>query len=69
MAESRTQTPPMLCTPVTERPIPEPAAGQVQVRIKLRPVNPADVFGVTGAHLSFQPASLPAVPGGEGITQ
>jgi len=38
----------------------------VQVRIQLRPINPADVFGITGAHPSFKPASLPAVPGGEG---
>ena len=59
----------LLRVTVTERPVPEPGAGQVQVRIKLRPVNPSDIFGICGAHLSFQPASLPAVPGGEGAAQ
>ena len=56
------------CRSVVERPTADPGPGEVQVRIHLRPINPADVYGITGAHPSFKPAALPAVPGGEGAS-
>lgn len=52
---------------VTEGPIPEPAKGQVLVRLTLRPVNPADIFSVQGVYPGFTPKELPAVPGLEGM--
>lgn len=48
-------------------PVPTPAAGSVVIRMKLCPVNPADIFSVLGVYPGFQPASLPAVPGLEGM--
>ena len=33
---------------VVQAPIPEPGQGEVLVRLRLRPVNPADLFSVEG---------------------
>ncbi|GAQ80133.1 Zn2+-binding dehydrogenase [Klebsormidium nitens] len=45
---------------------PSPQAGEVLVRLLVRPVNPADVLSMQGYYPGFQPASLPAIPGLEG---
>ncbi len=37
------------------------------LQIYLRPVNPADIFSIMGVYPGFQPKSLPAVPGLEGV--
>jgi len=34
---------------LTERPVPAPGAGEVLVRIFLRPINPSDLFSLAGA--------------------
>lgn len=52
---------------VVKGPVPEPGQGQALVRMLLRPVNPADVFSALGVYAGFQPSSLPAVLGLEGI--
>jgi NADPH:quinone reductase-like Zn-dependent oxidoreductase len=39
----------------------------VLVRIRLRPVNPSDIFTIAGSYGGFKPKSLPAVPGLEGM--
>ncbi|PRW59002.1 NAD(P)-binding [Chlorella sorokiniana] len=52
---------------VAQQPIPEPGQGEVLVRMKLRPCNPADLFSVQGVYPGFKPDSLPAVPGLEGM--
>ena len=41
---------------VSELPIPTPGAGEVVVRITLRPVNPADIFALMGVYPGFRPA-------------
>jgi|APGre2960657444_1045066.scaffolds.fasta_scaffold00644_11 NADPH:quinone reductase-like Zn-dependent oxidoreductase len=51
----------------THAPVPAPAAGEILVRVTARPVNPADVFSIMGVYPGFTPASLPAVPGLEGV--
>ncbi|KAL4427444.1 hypothetical protein ABPG77_000733 [Micractinium sp. CCAP 211/92] len=57
---------PVASVSLTSAPIPEPAEGEVLVRVTLRPVNPADVFSLQGVYPGFRPASMPAVPGLEG---
>lgn len=52
---------------LADLPVPSPGAGEVLVRISLRPINPADVFSLLGFYQGFQPESLPAVPGLEGV--
>ncbi|PSC74291.1 NAD(P)-binding [Micractinium conductrix] len=52
---------------VVEGPVPQPGQGQVLVKLKLRPVNPADIFSVQGVYPGFAPKELPAVPGLEGM--
>eukprot|EP00744_Colponema_vietnamica_P003299 GILI01005077.1.p1 GENE.GILI01005077.1~~GILI01005077.1.p1 ORF type:complete len:361 (+),score=121.06 GILI01005077.1:69-1085(+) len=52
---------------VVEVPIPSAKAGEVVVKMSVCPVNPADIFSIMGVYPGFQPASLPAVPGLEGM--
>ena len=40
--------------------------GEVLVRLKLRPINPSDMFCMRGRYGGFTPDKLPAVPGLEG---
>src|SRR5262245_66697071 len=47
------------------RPVPEPAAGQVRVRVQAAPVNPNDLHILRGRY-GFAPA-LPAVLGQESV--
>lgn len=58
---------PVASISVASAPIPEPAEGEVLVRLMLRPVNPADVFSLQGVYPGFRPSALPAVPGLEGM--
>ena len=51
---------------VQDLDVPKPARGQVLVRITCRPVHPADLLAIQGLYPTFQPRSLPAVPGCEG---
>jgi NADPH2:quinone reductase len=48
-----------------EVPVPEPAAGQVRVRLHAAGVNPADTYIRTGTYAFFVP-SLPYTPGFDG---
>jgi NADPH2:quinone reductase len=48
-----------------EIPVPEPAAGQVRVRVRAVGVNPADTYVRTGKYVFFTP-SLPFTPGFDG---
>ncbi|MEW5297940.1 MAG: hypothetical protein WDW38_003767 [Sanguina aurantia] len=48
-------------------PVPKPGPGEALVRLTLRPVNPSDVFTVNGVYPGFQPTSMPATPGLEGM--
>lgn len=45
--------------------LPEPAAGQVRVKVLAAPINPSDVLTLTGAYGMLPP--LPAVGGNEGV--
>lgn len=45
--------------------LPDPAAGQVRVRVLAAPINPSDVLTLTGAYGMLPP--LPAVGGNEGV--
>lgn len=56
-----------LCAAVVDHPVPSPGAGEVLVRLNLRPINPSDVFSLCGLYQGFKPESLPAIPGLEGI--
>ena len=47
-------------------PVPEPSDGEVLVHVKLRPVNPSDIFTLKGIYGGFNPKCFPAVPGLEG---
>jgi NADPH2:quinone reductase len=49
----------------TDVPVPEPAAGQVRVRLHAAGVNPADTYVRTGTYAFFTPA-LPYTPGFDG---
>ena len=40
--------------------------GEVLVRLKLRPINPSDMFCMRGRYGGFTPQQLPAIPGLEG---
>lgn len=51
---------------IRDIPTPEPAAGQVRVRMLLSPVNPSDLMGIRGTHGGAL-AKLPAVAGREGV--
>ncbi|KAL2915894.1 hypothetical protein HK105_204596 [Polyrhizophydium stewartii] len=51
---------------VVSAPRPTPGPKQVLVHVKLRPVNPADLFSVMGAYPGFAPKTFPATPGLEG---
>jgi NADPH:quinone reductase-like Zn-dependent oxidoreductase len=50
---------------VEERPLPEPAAGQVRVRMIASPINPSDLLVVRGEYGKLP--KLPATPGFEGV--
>lgn len=41
-------------------------SGEVLVAVKLRPINPADVFSMMLVYPAFRPTTFPAVPGMEG---
>lgn len=40
---------------------------QVLIKMKVRPVNPADVFSILGVYPGFTPSSFPCTPGLEGM--
>ena len=44
---------------IVDRPVPTPGAGQVLVRLFLRPINPSDLFSLAGA---VAPSRFIAVP-------
>jgi NADPH2:quinone reductase len=46
-------------------PVPEPAAGQVRVRVRAAGVNPADTYVRTGTYAFYKP-TLPYTPGFDG---
>lgn len=48
---------------VHDLPVPEPAEGQVQVRVAAASLNPADVAAMNGAYKQFMECRLPFVPG------
>ena len=50
---------------VEDLPTPEPAAGQVLVRVRARPINPSDLLTVRGLYGALP--KLPASPGLEGM--
>lgn len=50
---------------VQELPTPEPGPGEVRVRMIARPINPSDIFTITGQY--GQLPELPATPGLEGV--
>lgn len=50
---------------VRDVPLPEPAAGEVRVRMRLSPINPSDLMTVRGIYGRLP--SLPATPGFEGV--
>ena len=50
---------------VRDLPTPEPARGQVRVRMLVSPINPSDLLMVRGVY--GRRPSLPAVPGFEGV--
>eukprot|EP00887_Chlorella_sp_A99_P003043 scaffold9.g3043.t1 len=52
---------------VAELPRPTPGPGEALVQLKLRPVNPADIFSIIGVYPGWRPPTLPAVPGLEGL--
>lgn len=54
---------------VKDLPIPTPNAGEIVVRITLRPVNPADIFSLMGVYPGFHAAAEGAdtIPGLEGV--
>jgi NADPH:quinone reductase-like Zn-dependent oxidoreductase len=43
---------------IADRPVPTPGAGEVLVRIYLRPINPSDVFSLAGKFAFVSEASL-----------
>jgi NADPH:quinone reductase-like Zn-dependent oxidoreductase len=49
---------------VDEVPVPEPGAGEVRVRMRVRPINPSDLFAIRGRYGVLP--KLPAVAGMEG---
>ena len=50
---------------LAERPLPEPAAGQVRVRMRMSPIHNHDLAIIRGAY-GYKPP-LPAVPGTEAV--
>ncbi|KAJ3054974.1 hypothetical protein HK097_000199 [Rhizophlyctis rosea] len=52
---------------VTDVAKPEPGQGEVLVKMKLRPVNPSDIYSIMGIYPGYKPRSLPATPGLEGM--
>ncbi len=48
---------------IHETPLPEPAEGQVRVRVEAASINPADVAILGGAYKDFMPHHFPLVPG------
>ncbi|PNH10840.1 putative trans-2-enoyl-CoA reductase 1, mitochondrial [Tetrabaena socialis] len=52
---------------IAQVPIPEPASGEVLLRLLARPVNPADLFSALGVYPGFQPKAMPAILGLEAV--
>jgi NADPH:quinone reductase-like Zn-dependent oxidoreductase len=50
----------------TSTPVMTWCAGEVLVKLLLRPVNPADVFALLGVYPGYQPKTFPATLGMEG---
>ena len=48
---------------IHEVPIPEPAEGQVRVRVEAASVNPADNLMLSGAYKDYLPHHFPLIPG------
>eukprot|EP00271_Cylindrocystis_brebissonii_P021981 TRINITY_DN8201_c0_g1_i1.p1 TRINITY_DN8201_c0_g1~~TRINITY_DN8201_c0_g1_i1.p1 ORF type:complete len:409 (-),score=40.21 TRINITY_DN8201_c0_g1_i1:537-1763(-) len=46
---------------------PLPGSGEVLIRMRLRPLNPADGLSLMGLYPGFKPAVFPATPGLEGM--
>ena len=42
---------------IAERPLPTPGAGEVLVRVYLRPINPSDLFSLAGEYAVVSKAS------------
>ncbi|MGW7008654.1 zinc-dependent alcohol dehydrogenase family protein, partial [Streptomyces sp. NPDC054933] len=51
---------------ITDRPIPEPRAGEVRIRMIASPVNPSDLLYVRGHYAGVEP-HFPAPVGFEGV--
>ena len=51
---------------VTEQPVPQPAAGEVRVKVRLSPINPSDLLYVRG-HYSGVTPHFPSGAGFEGV--
>mmetsp|Transcript_3622 Transcript_3622/g.5495 ORF Transcript_3622/g.5495 Transcript_3622/m.5495 type:complete len:343 (+) Transcript_3622:96-1124(+) len=52
---------------VVDVDMPHAGPGEVVIKMLAMPVNPADIFSINGVYPGFQPASLPAMPGLEGV--
>jgi NADPH:quinone reductase-like Zn-dependent oxidoreductase len=50
---------------VTDRPVPRPGPGQIQVRIAAASINPADVVLTSGEFRQFTPVEFPHIPGND----
>jgi NADPH:quinone reductase-like Zn-dependent oxidoreductase len=50
---------------VGDAPLPEPASGEVRVRMRLSPINPSDLMTIRGQYGRLP--NLPATPGFEGV--
>lgn len=57
--------PPREVLQVREVPLPEPASGEVRVRMRLSPINPSDLMSVAGNY--GRRPELPSTPGFEGV--
>lgn len=51
---------------VVKKPVPDPGAGEVLVKMTMRPINPSDVLSLGGVYPGFT-RNLPGVPGIDGV--
>src|SRR5271156_1727637 len=52
---------------VTDKPVPQPGAGQVRVKIRLTPINPSDLLYIRGHYSGVTPHFPAASTGFEGV--